>query len=423
MIVKKIGIIGLGNVGEAVLATLKKYSSLIFHRTSLKIEIKKICDIDETKEKKAKKFSIPFTTNPLDLIDDPDIDIIVELIGGINPAYTLIVKSFKKGKSVVTANKALLAIKGKDILSLAKKAKKCIGFEAAVCGAIPLIKNISEGLIGCEVKRIYGILNGTTNYILYKMLKESIDFKTSLKEAQKKGLAEKKPKLDIEGIDALHKLCILSYLCYGIWPSPDKVYTEGISKISLLDVVYAQELGYMIKLLAVAKNEKGELELRVQPTLLSKDHPLAQVSLAYNAVYFDTKPAGELLFYGKGAGGGPTSSSVISDIVSISLGNKSFMRKQEKIKIRNIKDIKSRYYIRFMAEDRPGVLAKISKILSFLNISIASVTQKERNRDKFVPIIMLTHEASEDGIKKALAKIDKLKVIKNPSQVIRIENL
>ena len=362
--VKKIGIIGLGNVGVAVLASFEKYSSLIFRRTSFKIEIKKICDRDKLKEKKVKKFSIPFTTNPLDLINDPDIDIIVELIGGIEPAYTLIAKSFKKGKSVVTANKALLATKGKDIISLAKKANKCIGFEAAVCGAIPLIKNISEGLISCEIKKIYGILNGTTNYILYKMLKENIDFKTSLKEAQRRGLAEKKPKLDIEGIDALYKLCILSYLCYGIWPLPDKVYTEGISKISLLDIVYAQELNYTIKLLAVAKKEKGDLELRVQPTLLPKDHALAQVPLAYNAVYFDTKPAGELLFYGKGAGGVPTSSSVISDIVNISSGNKSFLPKQEKIKIRNIKNIKSRYYIRFMAEDRPGVLAQISKILS-----------------------------------------------------------
>jgi len=421
--IKKIGIIGLGNVGEAFLATLKKYSFLISRRTALKIEIKKICDVDKAKAKKAKKFSIPFTTNPRDLIDDPDIDIIVELIGGIEPAATLIAEALKKGKDVVTANKALLATKGKELFSLAKKTKKRIGFEAAVCGAIPLIKNISEGLIGCEVKRMYGILNGTTNYILYKMLKENIDFKTSLEEIQERGLAEKKPKLDIEGIDALHKLCILSYLCYGIWPSLDKVYTEGISKISLLDVAYACELDYTIKLLAVAKKEKEELELRVQPTLLAKDHPLAQVSLAYNAIYFDTNPAGELLFYGEGAGGVPTSSSIISDIVSISSGDRGFLRRQEKIKIRNIKDIKSRYYIRFMAEDRPGVLAKISKILSFLNISIASVTQKERNRDKFVPIIMLTHEASEDGIKKALAKIDKLKVIKNPSQVIRIENL
>jgi len=420
---KRIGIIGLGTVGQAVLKSLSKYSSLIRRRTSLKIEVKKLCDIDKSKKNIAKRSGFPFSHDPLELINDPQIDIIVELIGGIEPAKTFILEALKKGKDVVTANKALLATNGKQIFSLAEKKNKCVGFEASVCGAIPIIKSISEGLIGCEIKTIYGILNGTTNYILYKMHKERIDFNSALKEAREKGLVERRSSLDIEGIDALHKLCILSYLCYGAWPSLSRVYTEGISKISLLDILYAEEMDYKIKLLAIAKKNKGRLDLRVHPTLVSMEHPLSHISLAYNAVYLDTYPAGELLFYGEGAGGVPTSSSVISDIVSIASGNKDFMRKENKMSINNIKDIKSRYYIRFMAQDSPGVLADVSKILASFNISIASVSQKEQKSGKFVPVVIVTHEVKEDNIRKAIVKIDNLSKVKKPSQIIRIEDL
>jgi homoserine dehydrogenase len=423
MITKKIGLIGLGNVGGAVVKSLKKYSSLIMRRASLKLEIKKVCDTNRAKKKEAEKLSLSFTNNPHNLINDPDIDIIVELVGGIEPAGTLIVESLKKGKNVVTANKALLAQRGRDIFSLAKVKDRMVGFEASVCAAIPLIKSISEGLISCEVKKIYGILNGTTNHILDKMTKEQLDFSSALREAQNKGLAERNPHFDIDGIDVLHKLCILSYLCFGAWPSFKKVYTEGISKINILDILYAKELNYRIKLLAIAKKEKNSLDLRVHPTLIPVGHPLSEVSSAYNAVYLDTEPAGKLLFYGEGAGGLPTSSAVISDIVSISLHEKGFLRREENTRLKNTKDIRTRYYIRFMAHDRPGVLAKISKILASLNISIASVTQKERQRKKFVPIVMITHEAKEDSIRRALAKIDKLPFIKDPSQIIRIEDL
>ena len=420
---KKIGLIGLGTVGESVLKSLKKHSALICQRTSINIEVKKICDTNRAKHKLAKDLSLAFTTNPKDLIDDPEIDIIVELIGGIEPAKSIIMECLKNGKSVVTANKALLADSGKQIFNLAKKNNKSVGFEASVCGAIPIIKTISEGLVSCDIKKIYGILNGTTNYVLDKMLKENIGFNKALKEAQDKGLAEKNPFLDIEGMDAHHKLCILSYLCYGVWPLSKNVYTEGIAKIGLIDILYAEELNYRIKLLAIAKKEKDCLELRVHPTLIPIDHPLAQVSLAYNAVYLDTDPAGELLFYGEGAGGVPTSSSVISDIVGIASGNCGFIRGESKIKIKNIKDTVGRYYIRCMAQDRPGVLAEVSKILASLNISVASVTQKEKKTGNFVPIIMITHKAVEDNIRKAISRIDKLNMVKIPSQVIRIEDL
>ena len=234
--VKRIGIIGLGNVGWATVASLQKQASIIMSRASLKIQIKGVCDVDKSKRKLVKKFNLPFTTNAYDLINDPEIDIIVELIGGKEPARTFTIDALKKGKHVVTANKALLAANGKEIFALAKKKNKCVGFEASVCGAIPLIKSTSEGLVCCDVKKIYGILNGTTNYILHKMEKEKIDFAVSLKEAKAQGYAEQRADLDVKGIDSLHKLCILSYLCYGIWPSPDKVYAQGISDISLQDI-------------------------------------------------------------------------------------------------------------------------------------------------------------------------------------------
>ena len=255
------------------------------------------------------------------------------------------------------------------------------------------------------------------------MAKENIDFDSALKDAQREGYAEANPSLDIEGKDALHKLCILSYLCYGVWPKPNKIYTQGIAKISLSDIIYAQEMQYRIKLLAIAKREKGLLDLRVHPTLIPAEHPLAGVSSAYNAVYLDTHPAGELLFYGEGAGGVPTSSSVMSDIVKIASSKQSLIRKEENVAIGDIESLKARYYIRFMIQDRPGVLARISKVLSSFNISIASVNQKERDREKFVPLIIITHEAKEANIRKALFEIDRLAIVKGHSQIIRIEDL
>ncbi len=420
---KRIGIIGLGIVGEATLKTLIKYRSLIKKRTSVEIEIAQVCDKNKRKKEIADKFGLSFSSNPFSIIEDPQIDILVELIGGLTPAYEYITAAIKKGKSVVTANKALLAQYGEEIFSLAEKMKVNIGFEASVCGAIPLIRSIKQGLVGCEVKKLYGILNGTTNYILYKMHTENLEFNQALKEAQEKGFAERNPSLDIEGIDTLHKLCILSYLCFGIWPKQEDIYTQGIKGISYLDILYTEELSYRIKLLAIAKKNQKKLSLRVAPTLIRKNHPLSQVSSNFNAVWLDTYPAGELLFYGKGAGGFPTSSAVISDLAGVEQEKGFFLQKKEKIEIEKISNLKTRYYIRFMAQDLPGVLAKISKILASFKISIASVTQKERRKGKIVPIVMLTHEAEEKNLREAIARIDKLDVIKPPTQVIHIEDV
>ena len=420
---KRIGIIGLGVVGEATLKTLIKYKNLIKKRTSVEIEIAKVCDKDKRKKEIADKFGLFFSSNPFSIIEDPQIDTVVELIGGVTPAYEYITAAIKRRKNVVTANKALLAQYGEKIFSLAERMRVNIGFEASVCGAIPLIRSIRQGLVGCEVKKFYGILNGTTNYILHRMSTENLEFNQALKEAQEKGFAERNPSLDIEGIDTLHKLCILSYLCFGIWPKQENIYTQGIEKISYLDILYAEELSYRIKLLAIAKKNQRKLSLRVAPTLIRKEHPLSQVSSNFNAVWLDTYPAGELLFYGKGAGGFPTSSAIISDLVGVEQEKGFFLQKKEKIEIEKISNLKSRYYIRFMAQDLPGVLAKISKILASFKISIASVTQKERRKGKIVPIVMLTHEAEEKDLREAIARIDKLDVIKPPTQVIHIEDV
>jgi homoserine dehydrogenase len=422
-VIKRIGIIGLGTVGEAVVRSLIRYGANIKRRSLLSLQIAGVCDKRSAKAHLASRLSVPFTSDPYKLINDPGIDIIVELVGGIEPAGTYICDALRAGKHVVTANKALLAERGRDILSLAAKQSRIVAFEASVCGAIPLIKSISEGLVACEVNKLYGILNGTTNYILWRMEKDKLDFSKALKEAKLKGFAERNPSIDIEGRDTLYKLCILSYLCFGIWPKPADVPTEGIGNISLLDIFYAQEMGYNIKLLAVAKRIKNRLQLGVHPTLIPEGHPLSETSSSYNSVYLDTEPAGDLLFYGKGAGGVPTSSAVISDIVDIAFYGKVVMRREEKVVLENNKDNASRYYVRFMTKDCPGVLAQISRILASKDISIASVTQKQRGRKNIVPIVMVTHDAKEDNIRKALKRIDALPSIKCPSRVIKMESL
>ena len=299
---KKIGIIGLGTVGKAVFLSLKKHHSLVYQKTLLNLKVVKVSDVNQAKRKIVAGTDTIFTTNPYDLINDPEIDIIVELIGGIEPANYYIIDSLKQGKNVVTANKALLAQRGKQIFDLAKRLNRNIGFEAAVCGAIPVVRTIAEGLVACEIRKFYGILNGTTNYILSKMTKNKMSFISTLKEAQAKGFAESHPNLDIEGVDTLHKLVILSYLCFGFWPDLNKVYTEGISRISLLDIAYAQELSYTIKLLAIAKRNKDKFDLRVHPTFIPKSHPLSEVNSVFNSIWIDSNPSFYLLFYGAGAG-------------------------------------------------------------------------------------------------------------------------
>ena len=423
-----IGIIGLGTIGSGVIKLLGKNSSIIKKRVGVDLYIKRIAEVNTKKSKGLKLNKKILTKDARVLINDPGIDIIVELIGGINPAKKYIINSLRNGKSVVTANKALLAEAGKEIFKTAINNKRDIYFEASVCSGIPIIKMIREGMIANRIDYLAGIINGTANYILNKM-EEGLNFKQALKYAQKRGIAEQDPSLDIKGIDAAHKLVILGSLIFGIPLKLKDIYTEGISSLTPLDINFAKEFGYVVKLLAVAKETKGNFQFRVQPSLINREHPLATVKDAYNAIYVRGNATGRLLFYGKGAGQMPTASAVLSDVVDIAR-NLQFEKRiriapvvysKNSYKVMPIEKLRSLYYLRIMAVDKPGVLAKISNILGKNNISIASVFQKGRNKEEAVPIVMMTHEATEKNISTAIKKIDKLPAIKGKSVRIRVE--
>lgn len=427
MLKKRIGLIGIGTVGKAFLKEFKKNLSFIKNNLELDLEISKVCDINPKLKSFATKLGFSFTSNPWEIIKDPKIDILIELIGGLNPAGKFIISSLKEGKDIITANKALLATQGQKIFNLAYKLGRNIRFEASVASAIPIIKNLSETLRFGRIKSIYGILNGTTNFILTQMQKHKESFLEALEKAKKRGFAEKNASLDIKGIDSLHKISILCFLCFGKFPQLRNILTEGIEKITLQDIVYAQELGFQIKLLAIAKKVEGEIEVRVHPTLIPQNHPLAETSGVYNSIFVNTQIGGDFHFLGLGAGGRPTALAILSDLINICREKNPWLLKEKnlKLKFRKREKLFCRYYLKFLALDQPGVLAKISKILADLKISIASVTQKETTslKSKFVPIVMLTHKANEADVEKAKKRIDALSIIKPPTQLIRIEDL
>ena len=425
-----IGIIGFGTVGSGTVKILIENKELIKERTNLEINIKKIATRNTSKERQIKVPSEMLTSNVNSLINDPEIDIIVELIGGIHPAKEFIMEAISQGKHIVTANKALLATEGDEIFSLAQQKKVEIGFEASVAGGIPIIKVLREGLIANKIKSMYGIINGTSNYILTKMTDENKDFSVALKEAQELGYAEADPTLDIEGIDSAHKLAILARLAYGIRIPFNKIHIEGISKITPQDIEFASELGYKVKLLAIAKETNGKIELRVNPTMIPKEYLISKVDGVYNAIYVEGDATGSTLYYGRGAGSMPTGSSVVSDIIDISRNilKNSIQRipviyeTRRNIELKDMKDIVSMYYFRFFAIDKPGVLSKISGILGNHNISIASVIQKGRRVGEAVPLVVLTHEAKESDVLKAIKDIDKLPVVAGKTAFIRVED-
>lgn len=424
-----IGIIGFGTVGTGTVRVLLKNRDLLKERIGFEINLKSIATRNVNKERGIKVPEGIVTSDVNALLNDPDIHIIVELIGGITPAKDFILKAISNGKHVVTANKALLATEGNEIFQAAQKAVVEIGFEASVAGGIPIIKVVREGLIANKIQAVYGIINGTSNYILTKMTEENVEFADALKEAQKLGYAEADPTLDIEGIDSAHKLAILAFLSYGI-PIPYKdIYIEGISCISTQDIVFASELGYKVKLLAIAKESDNELELRVHPTMLPKDYLISKVEGPFNAIYVEGDATGPTLYYGRGAGDMPTGSAVVSDIVSIArnimknaTGRVPLMPITARdIRIKKIDDVVSMYYFRFSALDRPGVLSKISGILGNYNISIASVIQKGRRIGEAVPLVVLTHQARERDVRQAIKEIDLLPVVMDKTVFMRVE--
>jgi homoserine dehydrogenase len=426
-----LGLLGFGNVGSGVIKILKSRRSLLRNKLGCDLILKKVCDKNLTSKRDISLPKALLTPDANEILNDPAIDIVIELIGGIHPAKEFIIQALNKGKYVVTANKALLAEHGKEIFNLAKQHGKSIYFEASVGAGIPIIKSLKEGLAVDRFRHIFGILNGTSNFILSSMSERRVEFSQALAQAQKYGFAERDARLDIQGIDSLHKLIILTYLCFGKLVSLNDIFVDGIQDISLLDVTYAQGLGYQIKLLAVAQRQGSELELRVHPTLVPEEHLLAKVRGINNAIYVSTDLAGNLLFFGPGAGKNAAASAVFSDLqdavkdVEAGLFRRRLVAIEDTTikKLRRIDQTHSRYYIRFMVVDRPGVLSAISGILAKFDISIASVTQKERRRAKVVPIVMIVHEVKEKNLRSALKKIDGLEVVKEPPVAIRIERI
>jgi homoserine dehydrogenase len=424
-----VGIIGFGTVGTGTVRILLENKDVLKERLGFEINLRKIAVRDIVRDRGIKVPEGVLTTDVDAVLNDPHIDIVVEVIGGIRPAKDFILKAINNGKHVVTANKALLATDGNEIFTAAQEAGIEIGFEASVAGGIPIIKVIREGLVANRIKAVYGIINGTSNYILTKMTDGNVEFSVALKEAQDLGYAEADPTLDIEGIDSAHKLAILAYLSYGI-PIPYKnIYTEGISKISSQDIDFASELGYKVKLLAIAKEKDNEVELRVHPTMIPKDYLISKVDGPFNAVYVEGDATGSTLYYGRGAGAMPTGSAVVSDIVDIARDIKKnatgripvMVKTIRDVRIKKIDDVISMYYFRFSALDKPGVLSKISGILGNYNISIASVIQKGRRVGEAVPLVVLTHEAKEKDVRQAIEEIDHLPVVMDKTVFIRVE--
>ena len=426
-----IGLIGFGNVGCGVVKILQQRKTLLAQKIGIEIAIKRICDKDTTRKRDVLVDKSLLTSDANLILNDPQIDIVVELMGGTVPAKDYILSALKKGKHIVTANKALLAEHGLELFTEAKERGKNIYFEASVGAGIPIIKLIKEGLVANKFSCIFGIVNGTSNYVLTQMSNENCTFSNALSAAQAKGFAEKDPSLDIQGIDSAHKLVLLTYLAFGKIVSLKDIFIEGISHISLADINYAKELGYAIKLLAIAKKEADELEVRVHPTFLPQEHLLASVDGVFNAIFLSSDLAGDLMFYGPGAGQLSAASAVVSDIVDLTQDIKAGLFRptlntveDNLIKgLRKIDEFENRYYIRIMAVDKPGVLAKISGILAKFGISIASVTQKEKLKSQVVPVVMVTHQAKEKSLRSALKMIDKLTDIKEKSVAIRIEGV
>lgn len=425
-----IGIIGFGTVGTGTAKILIGNRDILSQRIGFDINLKRIADRDIKRDRGIKLPKGVLTTDAEKILNDPEIDIVVELIGGKRPAKDFILKAIRNKKHVVTANKALLATEGNEIFAEAKKNSVEIGFEASVAGGIPIIKVIREGLIANRIMAVYGIINGTSNYILTKMTDEGIEFSEALKEAQRLGYAEADPTFDIEGIDSAHKLAILASLAYNIPLSFDEIYKEGITRITSQDIEFAGELGYKIKLLAIAKAAGNSVELRVHPTMVPKDYLISKVDGVFNAIYVNGDAVGDTLYYGRGAGDMPTGSSIVSDIVDIARNIKKGATgripgigsmKSAGLKIKNIEEIEAMYYFRFSAFDKPGVLSKISGVLGKYNISIASVIQKGRKVGEAVPLIVLAHRARERDVVKSVAEIDKLPVVADKTLYIRVE--
>ncbi|MBU1224157.1 MAG: homoserine dehydrogenase [Gammaproteobacteria bacterium] len=429
-----VGLLGLGTVGGGTLTVLRRNAEEITRRAGREIRVVRAA-VRDIEKAKALAGDLPLTTNPFDVVDDPEIDIVVELIGGLEPARELVMQAIRNGKHVVTANKHLVAKFGNEIFAAAQAKGVMVAFEAAVAGGIPIIKALREGLTANRIEWLAGIINGTSNFILTEMRDKGAAFDDVLKEAQRLGYAEADPTFDIEGIDAAHKLTILSAIAFGIPMQFDRAYTEGISKLTREDVQYAEELGYRIKLLGIARRAENGIELRVHPTLIPERRLIANVDGAMNAILVKGDAVGPTLYYGAGAGAEPTASAVIADLVDVTrlhtadphhrVPHLAFQPDQlADTPILPMDEVRTAYYLRLRAFDRPGVLADITRILADSNISIDAMVQKEpAEGEEQVNIILLTHITVEKNINAAIAKIEALDTVAGKVMRIRLEEL
>ena len=429
----KVGLLGFGTIGTGVVRVLQKNAALLEKRLGKPLELAKIVDLDITSDRGVTVDASLLSTDVAEVIDNPDIDIVIELIGGYEPAKGFILKAVANGKHIVTANKALMALHGQEILAAAEEQGVEVMFEAAVGGGIPVISAIKENLCANDFSHVLGILNGTCNYILTEMTEKGSDFDPVLKAAQELGYAEADPTFDIEGVDTAHKIALLTALCFGTKVDFDKVYTEGITKVAATDIQFATQMGYKIKLLAIGKNHGDQIEVRVHPTMIPDTYQLSEVDGVFNAVRLSGDFLGPALLYGSGAGMDATASAVMGDVMAIGRDMLSGAKRRTPIMvycadqisalpIREMSDIVTQYYLRFMTADAPGVLSQISGILGKYDISIQSMIQPERHEEDAVPIVIMTHDAKEANISQALADTDQLDVVRPATRLIWVEN-
>jgi homoserine dehydrogenase len=423
-----IGILGFGNVGVRTFCTLEENKRSIAFKIGRPLKVKLVADVDWKRPRPpAAALSVKQKTwDPLAVVDDPDIQIVVECIGGLKPAEELILRALRNGKNVVTSNKELIAKRGHKLLEEADKRKLDICFEGAVCGGIPIIRALKESLAGNTINRVMGIVNGTTNYILTCMTQEGRDFEDALADAQAKGYAEPNPTSDIEGFDATYKLAILAAIAFESRVKVAEIYREGISGVGAADITYARQLGYVIKLLAIGVNSPNGLELRVQPVFLTKEHPLTAVNGVFNAVWVQGSSVGEVMFYGQGAGPLPTGSAVVGDIIEVArniqhhatgrLPCTCFSDKR----IKKIEEIETKYYIRIGVLDRPGVLGKIATVFGAEGVSLASVIQSQASGEE-AEIVWITHRVVEKKVRSALARMRHLREVRKINSWMRVE--
>ena len=443
-----LGMIGGGTVGSGVFRALQLNSDLIASRLGVKVNVRKVA-VKAFSE--PRPYAIPtsrMTTDWQSVVNDPQVDVVAELAGGTTIARTMILAALKLGKPVVTANKALLSAHGEELFAAARQHDTNLYYEASVCGGIPIIKSLREGFVGNRITHLYGIVNGTCNYILTRMKLEGADFAAVLKDAQTQGYAEAEPSLDIDGYDAQHKIGILASLAHGFWVNPKDIYVEGIRSISRTDIQFANQLGYTIKLLGIIKQVEGRgakrersaatrqspparIQVSVYPTLVPNAHVLASVDHVFNAVFVRGDVVGDTLFYGRGAGKDATASAVLSDLADAGLDLKfgtkhrvpPFVSHERNGAVAPIDEVVSRYFIRLNVVDKPGVLAQISAIFGQAHIGISSVIQPEGHEGASVPLILMLHDAPNGAVTRALGKIGKLPVVKSAPVMIRVETL